>query len=156
MSIPIISGLLNIIGSSIDTVADKIAPDKNIQIQTDADLQKFKLQLKTALETELMRQSLSEQGFLLKDVEGARRSEIELAKMEPPMVRYVTGMLRGIFRPLVGFAILGAFIWSRFLCLFWGYSQVHFTERDYWIIGLVATFYYGGRTLEKIFRGRDV
>ena len=99
-----------------------------------------------------MKQSLSEQGFLLKDVEGARQSEMELAKMEPPAVRYITGLLRGIFRPLVGFAILGAFIWSRFLCQFWGFQQVQFAERDYWIVGLVATFYYGGRTLEKIFK----
>ncbi len=152
MPIPMISELLGTIGSAIDTVADKIAPDKNIKIQTEADLEKFKLQLRTNLETEIMKQALSEQGFLLKDVEGARRSEIDLARMEPPAVRYITGLLRGVFRPLVGFAILGAFIWSRFLCQFWGYSQVEFAERDYWIVGLVATFYYGGRTLEKIFR----
>lgn len=152
MGIPLIAGILNTIGSVIDTVADKIAPDQNIQVKTAADLQKFKLQLKNALEVELMKQSLSEQGFLLKDVEGARQSEIELAKMEPPLVRYITGLLRGIFRPLVGFAILGAFIWARFLCTFWGFKQVQFAEQDYWIIGLVATFYYGGRTLEKIFK----
>jgi hypothetical protein len=152
MAIPILGGLLDTIGSAIDTVADKIAPDKNIQLQTETDLEKFKLKLKTGLETEIMKQALSEQGFLLKDVEGARQSEIELARMEPPPVRYITGLLRGIFRPLVGFAILGTFIWSRFLCRFWGYSQVEFAERDYWIVGLVATFYYGGRTLEKIFK----
>lgn len=152
MPIPLISGILGALGSAIDTVADKIAPDQNIKIQTAADLKKFKLQLKAGLETEIMKQALSEQGFLLKDVEGARRSEVDLAKMEPPLVRYVTGLLRGVFRPLVGFAILGSFIWARFLCQFWGYSQVEFAERDYWIVGLVATFYYGGRTLEKIFK----
>jgi hypothetical protein len=147
----IITGILSTIGSAIDTVADKIAPDQNIKMQTQADLEKFKLQLKAGLETEIMKQALSEKGFLLKDVQGARDSELELAKLEPPFVRYITGLLRGIFRPLVGFAILGAFIWSRFLCQFWGFLQVEFSERDYWIIGLVATFYYGGRTIEKIF-----
>lgn len=153
MGIPLITGLINTIGSAIDTVADKIAPDQNIKLQTEADLKKFKLQLKTGLETELMKQALSEQGFLLKDVAGARQSEIELAKMEPPAVRYVTGLVRGLFRPLVGFAAIGSFIWSQFLAPYWGYKQIVLDSYATGIVGLIVTFYYGGRTLEKIRKG---
>ena len=47
MGIPLITGLLDVIGGAIDTVADKLAPDQNIKIQTAADLEKFKLQLKS-------------------------------------------------------------------------------------------------------------
>jgi hypothetical protein len=153
MGISIISGLLGTIGSAIDTVADKIAPDKNIQLQTEADLEKFKLKLRAGLETELMKQALSEQGFLLKDVAGARSSEIELAKMEPAAVRYVTGLVRGLFRPLVGFAAIGSYIWSQFLAPYWGYRQINLDPYATGIVGLIVTFYYGGRTLEKIRSG---
>ncbi len=152
MGIPLITGILDIVGGAIDTVADKIAPDKNIELQTEADLQKFKLQLKSGLETAIMKQALSEKGVLLEDLEGARNHEIELAKMEPPLVRYITGLLRGIFRPIVGFAIMGAFAWARFLAPFWGYKQIQFADYDYYIIGLIVTFYFGGRSIEKLFK----
>jgi hypothetical protein len=150
MGIPVLSGLLDSVGKAIDTVADKIAPDKNIQLQTEADLEKFKLRLRNDLEAEIMKQALSEQGFLLKDVEGARRSEIELAKLEPPLVRYMTGLVRGLFRPLVGFAAIGSFIWSQFLAPYWGFRQIDLDPYATGIVGLIVTFYYGGRTLEKI------
>ena len=150
MGLSLITGIIDSISSAIDTVADKIAPDKNIQIQTDADLQKFKLELKTSLETEIMKQAITKDNFLLQDVESARKSEIELAKMEPPLVRYITGLLRGVFRPVIGFTTLGAFVWCRFLAPFWGFSQITFDSYDYTIVGLIVSFYFGGRTMEKI------
>ena len=150
MGIPMITGLLDTIGGVIDTVADKIAPDKNIQLQTEADLEKFKLQLKTGLESELMKQALSEQGFLLKDVAGARDHEIELAKMEPPAVRYITGLLRGIFRPVIGFTTIGSYVWSQFLAPYWGFQQITLSSYAHGFVGIVVTFYFGGRTMEKI------
>ena len=150
MPVPILSGLLSTIGSAIDTVADKIAPDKNIQIQTAADLEKFKGQLAAGLQTEIMKQALSEQGFLLKDVEGARQSEIELAKMEPPPVRYVTALLRGVFRPIIGFATIGSYVWSQFLAPYWDFQQLALSPYAHGFVGIVVTFYFGGRTMEKI------
>jgi hypothetical protein len=152
MPIPIISSIIDAVTGTIDTVADKIAPDKNIQVQTEADLEKFKAKLAEELKNALIQKSLSEQGFLLQDVEGARRHEIELAKMEPPLVRYITGLIRGLFRPLVGFAAIGSFIWSQFLAPYWGFSQITLDPYATGIVGLIVTFYYGGRTLEKIKR----
>ena len=150
MGLPIISGLLDSIGSAIDTVADKIAPDKNIQLQTETDLEKFKLQLRAGLETEIIKQALSEQGFLLRDVEGARKSEVELAKLEPKAVRYITGLLRGIFRPVIGFTTIGSYVWSQFLAPYWGFQPLTLSGYAHGFVGIVVTFYFGGRTMEKI------
>jgi hypothetical protein len=71
MGIPLITGLLDTIGGAIDTVADKIAPDKNIQIQTDADLQKFKLQLKAGLEMGAIWKKLDNVDIRTAHIEGA-------------------------------------------------------------------------------------
>lgn len=150
MGIPLISTMIEAITGTIDAVADKIAPDQNLKIESAADLEKFKLNLKSSLEIELMKQALSEKGFLLKDVEGARQSEIVLAKMEPPAVRYITGLLRGIFRPVIGFATIGSYVWSQFLAPYWDFEQLVLSPYAHGFVGIVVTFYFGGRTMEKI------
>ncbi len=86
----------------------------------------------------------------MQDLKGARNHEVELARMEPPMVRYITGLLRGIFRPVIGFTTLGSFVWARFLATYWGFDRITFDNYDYYVIGLIVTFYFGGRTMEKI------
>jgi peptidoglycan hydrolase-like protein with peptidoglycan-binding domain len=150
MGIPFIGAVIDTIGEAIDTVADKIAPDQNVKIQSAADLQKFKLQLKAGLQTEIIQKALSEKGFLLKDLEGARNQEVELAKMEPPAVRYITGLLRGIFRPVIGFATIGSYVWSQFLAPYWDFQQLTLSPYAHGFVGIVVTFYFGGRTMEKI------
>ncbi len=154
MAIPFIGGLIKQGMDLIDSIGDKIAPDKNVQLKTEADIEKFTQQLKADFKLSVMDKMLqkgtAENNAILEDVKGARDHEIELAKMEPPPVRYVTGLLRGIFRPVIGFATIGSYVWSQFLAPYWDFPQLVLSPYAHGFVGIVVTFYFGGRTMEKI------
>jgi hypothetical protein len=154
MPIPFIGSLIEQGMNLIDSIGDKIAPDKNVELATEADVKKFVEKLKTDFKLSVMDKMLqkgtAENDAILKDVQGAREHEIRLAEMEPTVVRFATSLLRGIFRPVIGFGILGSFTFARFLAPFFNQDRLNFDEKDYIIIGIVITFYFGGRTLEKI------
>jgi hypothetical protein len=154
MAIPFIGELISQGFNLIDSIGDKIAPDKNVELKTEADILKFTESLKAEYKLKVMDKVLEEGSDLnksiLDDLAGARQHEVDLAKMEPPLVRYVTSLLRGIFRPVIGFGILGSFAFSRFIAPYFGAMQIQLTQWDYTIVGLIVTFYFGGRTIEKI------
>jgi hypothetical protein len=154
MPIPFIGSLIEQGMNLIDSIGDKIAPDKNVKLATEADVKKFVKKLKTdfklAVMDKMLQKGTNENDAILKDVQGAREHEIRLAEMEPTAVRFITSLLRGIFRPVIGFGILGSFTYARFLAPFFNQKRLTFDQSDYVIIGIVITFYFGGRTLEKI------
>jgi hypothetical protein len=150
LATPIIGDFIEAGMNFITGITNKFAADKNVVIQNETDRIKFAQELQKELTVMLYQHVMANKDLMLKDVENARLHEIELAKLEPSLVRYITSLARGLFRPLIGFATIGSFVWSQFLAPYWGFKTLVLNPYAYGIVGLIATFYYGGRTMEKI------
>lgn len=144
------------LSEAISTGIDKIWPDQNVKIETAADLEKVKAQVTGTVKRIVLEYEDKHKEKLLQDVEGARRNEVELAKLEPLSIRIITGLARGLMRPFNGTLVLGSYAVGRFLYPVWQGKSLVLTWHDYAILSLIVTFYYGGRTMEKKWFGKGV
>ncbi len=139
MGIPIISDVIDLVDKGID----KIFPDKDVKIGAEIDKQK----LKNDLELQIMKIGMDENKLLYQDMDSARELyKLELQKAQSK----VAGFIRDIFRPSVGFAIFGMWIYTIIQPIITGAPRIELTNFDYSVILAVVGFYFGGRTVEKI------
>ena len=141
--IPIIGDVLDLVEKGLD----KLFPDKNVKIQTETDLQKFREKLKSDLKMFIVQEAATEKKLLFQDTEGARQVYIEelRAKRVPSWARGVQAMGRQ-------FALYGTvalYLYSK-VSIQLGLPEIALNERDYWLIGTVFVFLFGARSVEKI------
>ena len=145
MSIPIISDVLGL----IDKAVDKLFPDKNVKIQTEADLEKFKEKIKSDLKLQMLQQAMEEKKLLFQDTEGAREVYIQelRTKNTPKWARAI----QVLGRQFALYSTVALYIYSKVSFQF-GLPPINLNERDYWLIGSVFIFLFGARSFEKILR----
>ena len=141
--IPIIGDVLDLVEKGLD----KLFPDKNVKIQTETDLQKFREKLKSDLKMFIVQEAATEKKLLFQDTEGARQVYIEelRAKRVPSWARGIQAMGRQ-------FALYGTvalYLYSK-VSIQLGLPEIALNERDYWLIGTVFVFLFGARSVEKI------
>ncbi|MBW1998614.1 MAG: hypothetical protein JRJ29_11690 [Deltaproteobacteria bacterium] len=143
MGIPIIDEVLDL----VETGINKIWPDKNVKIQTQADLEKFKHNLTSALQMQILKQAMEKNRLLFQDTESARQVYIEeiRAANVPRWARAIQVMGRQV--ALYGTVLL--YLYSKVSAQL-KLPPIVLNERDYWLIGTVFVFLFGARSVEKI------
>lgn len=117
-----------------EKVADKYLPSSM------SEKEKFEARL------EIQKAAIEEYKTAIADVQGAR----ELAGKESENAPGWTRVLTVTHRPIWSFAMLGIFVWT-ILAPYIGYPQIPLTEIHKEVMIVVITFYFGGRSVEKIF-----
>lgn len=136
---PIIGDILGLLSVAVD----KIFPDKDEALKLGIDKQK----IKNELELEVMKRSMEEKKLLFQDMDSAR--ELYKAELQKTQSK-VAAFIRDVFRPVVGFAVFGMWIYNIIAPMGSGIPRLELTQFDYSIILAVVGFYFGGRTIEKI------
>ena len=145
MSIPIISEVISLVNKGLD----KVFADKNVRIQTETDLQKFKEQLKNELTTKVIEIGFEEKKLLFQDTESAREVYIQELKTKntPKWARAI----QILGRQFALYTTISLYVYSK-ICFQFGLPQIILNEKDYYLIELVFVFLFGARTIEKILR----
>lgn len=117
-----------------EKVADKYLPPSM------SEKEKFEARL------EIQKAAIEEYKTAIADVQGART----LAGKESDGAPGWTKVLTVTHRPMWSFLMLGIFCWTV-LAPYLGFPQIPLTETHKDIMMVVITFYFGGRSVEKIF-----
>ncbi|MBI5827671.1 MAG: hypothetical protein HZB22_08090 [Deltaproteobacteria bacterium] len=117
-----------------EKVADKYLPPSM------SEKEKFEARL------EIQKAAIEEYKTAIADVQGAR----ELAGKESDGAPGWTKVLTVTHRPIWSFAMLGIFGWT-IIAPYAGFPQIPLTEIHKEVMIVVITFYFGGRSVEKIF-----
>jgi hypothetical protein len=142
------SGLADFLGKGID----KFWPNKDTEIQTHAALQKLRMAIEAEIEKSVAVYADKHKEKLLEDVEGARDHEYRMAFSEPLIVRLIAGLLRASLRPIIGYLTMGSYSTVKFLMPLIKEQPVVLSQYDYGLLFVIVTFYFGGRTIEKVMR----
>lgn len=135
MSIPIVSQVLDLVGSAVD----KIWPDAETKEQAKMQMQAL-----------IMQQAMQSEQLLFQDTEGARelfKAELD-AKKAPALARFFQVMAR----PFCMYSCITMYVWNKISPLLGG-PTIPLDEKDYWLIGSVFVFLFGARSFEKV-RGK--
>ena len=145
MSIPIIGEVLSLVNKGLD----KVFADKNVKIQTEADLQKFKEQLKSELTTKIIEIGFEEKKLLFQDTESAR--EVYMQELKTKNTPKWARAIQILGRQFALYSTVALYIYSK-ICFQFGLPAIQLNERDYYLIGTVFIFLFGARSVEKILR----
>ncbi|WP_029689434.1 hypothetical protein [Thermoanaerobacter sp. A7A] len=145
MGIPIISEVLNLVEKGID----KIFPDKTVKLQTEADLEKFKEELKAKLKLEVLNQAMTEQKLLFQDTESAR--EVFIMELKAQNTPKWARALQVLGRQFALYSTVALYVYSKISTQL-SLPPIALNERDYYLIGTVFVFLFGARSVEKILR----
>ena len=143
MGLPIIGDVLNL----IDKGLDKIFPDKNVKIQTDADLQKFKEQLKAQLKAQLLEDAMTEKKLLFQDTASAR--DVFMTELKAQNTPKWARAIQVLGRQFALYSTIALYVYSKISTQF-GFPPITLNARDYYLIGTVFVFLFGARSIEKI------
>ena len=142
MGLPIIGDILDLVNSGLD----KIFPDKNAALKAGIDKKK----LANQLQLEIMKTAMQDKKLMFQDMDSAR--DLYKAELQKSQSK-IAGFIRDVFRPIIGFAVFGLWIYNIIGPMITGFPRLALTNLDYSIILAVVGFYFGGRTIEKL-RGK--
>jgi len=145
--LPLIGDIVRLIGKGID----KVWADKDVEIKTKADLEKFKEQLKAQLSAKVIEIALEEKRLLFQDSQSAR--EVYIQELKARNVPKWARAIQVLGRQFALYSTVAMYIYSKVSFQF-GLPPIELNDMDYKLIGLVFVSLFGLRTLEKL-RGRD-
>ena len=121
--------LIGPVSSIVEKILDSVLPKE----MSEKDREEAKLKMRTQLLAELQADR--------EDMKSAR----EMATKELESDVWVVRMLRGLIRPLTGFAFVGFYVWAK-VCIHFGLPPIVLGNDDYYIIGGILGFYFGLRS----------
>ncbi len=133
---PIIGDLItNTVGKVVGKLADKYLPAS----MSESEKEQFQL--------EAQKLAVEEYKTAVQDVQTARELAGKESEGAPPWTKILTVT----HRPLWSFAILGIFSWT-ILAPYLGYPAFPLSDIHKDIFQTVIIFYFGGRSIEKVFK----
>jgi hypothetical protein len=121
--------LIGPITNVVDKILDSVLPDNMSERErTDA---------KMKMQTQLFKELQADR----EDMKDARK----MAMKEMDSDVWVVRLLRGLFRPITGYAFVALYAWSK-VCVQFGREPIPMSTDDYYILGGILGFYFGLRS----------